>query len=60
MAVLLLNIGIFYQGAAILAPNKKSSYLSNLAKLQAVLALIFALVAEIIWRFIGPLLNWQP
>ena len=60
MAVLLLNIGIFYQGAAILAPNKKSSYLSNLAKLQAVLALIFALVAVIFWRFIGPLLNWQP
>lgn len=59
IGLVLLNVSGIFQGAAVRAPSRDSTYLSVLARLQVYSALLISTLVGIAWLCVGPYLGWS-
>ena len=60
MALLLMNVAGIFQGAAVQAPTRHSSFQASLARLQILQAALLSLFVSVAWLGGGNTFGWQP
>lgn len=59
IGLVLINVSGIFQGAAVRAPSRDSTYLTVLARLQVYLALLMSILVGIVFLWVGPFLDWS-